>query len=129
MKLKVDGLTPILNVSSIEESVRWFAKLGWSVGFLWNEPPDFGSVKNGSSEIFLCLDGQGCRAGADETGGTWMTWWVATPSDVDVAHELAVKEGIEVTMPPIDMPWDVRECHIRHPDGHTFRVSCGLEAA
>jgi hypothetical protein len=25
------------------------------------------------------------------------------------------------------MPWHVREMHLRHPDGHVFRVSQGLE--
>jgi hypothetical protein len=26
-----------------------------------------------------------------------------------------------------DMPWNVREMHVRHPDGHVFRISQGLE--
>jgi hypothetical protein len=30
-------------------------------------------------------------------------------------------------MLPTDEPWNVREFHLRHPDGHTFRVSAGLE--
>jgi hypothetical protein len=25
------------------------------------------------------------------------------------------------------MPWNVREMHVRHPDGHVFRISCGTE--
>jgi hypothetical protein len=24
------------------------------------------------------------------------------------------------------MPWGVREMHVRHPDGHVFRVSQGI---
>jgi hypothetical protein len=24
-------------------------------------------------------------------------------------------------------PWNVREMHIRHPDGHVFRISKGIE--
>jgi hypothetical protein len=27
------------------------------------------------------------------------------------------------------MPWGVREMHVRHPDGHVFRISQGIEAA
>ena len=26
-------------------------------------------------------------------------------------------------MPPTDEPWGVREFHLRHADGHTFRIS------
>jgi hypothetical protein len=29
---------------------------------------------------------------------------------------------------PTDMPWNVREMHRRHPDGHVFRVGRGFEA-
>jgi len=33
---------------------------------------------------------------------------------------------LDVTFPPTDMPWNVRETHLRHPDGHVFRISRGL---
>ncbi len=36
------GLTPILNVSNIEESFAWFEKLGWDKGWEWGTPPTFG---------------------------------------------------------------------------------------
>ena len=35
------------------------------------------------------------------------------------------REGLEVTWPPTDEPWGVREMHVRHPDGHTFRIGRG----
>jgi len=128
------GLTPILNVSDIRESFDWFAKLGWEKGWDWGDPPTFGGVCSGDCEIFLCLDGQGGRGkgdhaktfgeGGNETGdkGVWMSIW---GDDVDEVYRLCVDQGIEVTWEPTDMPWNVREMHIRHPDGHVFRVSRG----
>ena len=47
--------------------------------------------------------------------------------DVDAVHRHCVAAGIEVMLEPEDMPWNVRELHIRHPDGHVFRISQGLE--
>jgi hypothetical protein len=38
-----------------------------------------------------------------------------------------MEQGIEVVWPPTDMEWGVREMHIRHPDGHVFRISRGEE--
>ena len=38
-------------------------------------------------------------------------------------------EGLEVAMPPTDEPWGVREMHVRHPDGHMFRIGRGVEHA
>jgi catechol 2,3-dioxygenase-like lactoylglutathione lyase family enzyme len=132
--MRVEGLTPILNVASLQESFAWFAQLGWEKLWDWGDPPDFGAVRNGKVEIFLCLNGQGGRGGAgappdpwDNTGGAWMSWWVGSPAEVDAVHALALERGVTVSWPPTDMPWGVRECHLLHPDGHTFRVSAGIE--
>jgi hypothetical protein len=134
--MAIHGVTPILNVSSVTESQAWFGKLGWRPGFTWpNESatPDFGSVCADKAEIFLCVGSQGSRGtimprhpGDDRTDGVWMSWWLGSPAEVDALHETAVREGFIVTAPPRDKPWNTREFHLRHPDGHMFRVSAGL---
>jgi hypothetical protein len=37
--------------------------------------------------------------------------------------------GLDIAWPPPSEPWGVREFNLRHPDGHTFRVSSGLRQA
>jgi hypothetical protein len=130
------GLTPILNVSNIGESFKWFEKLGWAKAWDWGDPPNFGCVRSGVYEIFLCENGQGGRgrSSSDSTSplegldtadrGMWVSMWV---DDVDQVHEECLAQGIEVTFPPTDMPWSVREMRVRHPDGHVFRVGKGIE--
>ena len=122
--MKVEQVVPILNVIDVEASVAWFGKLGWEPGFQWrgthSGPVDFGAVVAGDNEIFLCRDGQGGRGDK----GAWMSIWV---DDVDALHERAVAAGLEVTHPPTDEPWNVREFHVRHPDGHVFRIGRVLE--
>lgn len=129
-------LIPILNVSNIEESFEWFEKLGWKKAWDWGDPPDFGGVCSGECEIFLCLNGQGGRGkGAvkmtfgpegDESAdkGAWMSIFV---DDVDAVYQHCLAQGLEVAWPPTDMEWGVREMHVRHPDGHVFRIGTGLE--
>jgi catechol 2,3-dioxygenase-like lactoylglutathione lyase family enzyme len=128
-------VTPILNVSNLVESFRWFEKLGWEKGWDWGDPPNFGGVCSGICEIFLCQDAQGGRGhgGVKRTfgpdgdqradRGVWMSVWV---EDVDAVHRRCLEQGLEVTWPPTDMPWGVREMHVRHPDGHVFRISRGI---
>jgi catechol 2,3-dioxygenase-like lactoylglutathione lyase family enzyme len=132
--MKVVHLTPILNVSNIQESFAWFEKLAWKKAWDWGDPPDFGGVSSGHFEIFLCQNGQGSRggpmprhAGDDDTGGVWMSWFLETPADVDEVYKLALEQGMTVTRPPTDEPWGIREFHLRHPDGHTFRIGAGFE--
>jgi predicted lactoylglutathione lyase len=132
--MNVQDVTPILNVSSLEESFVWFEQLGWKKNWEHGDPPNFGAVMSGHSEIFLCQDGQGVRGGPmprepwdNKAGSTWMTWWLHSPTEVDKVYALALKLGVVAPWPPTDMPWNVHECHIRHPDGHTIRVSARLE--
>ena len=134
--MEVKALTPILNVSDIGSTFSWFEKWGWKKLWDWGTPPTFGAVGSGKARIFLCQGAQGGRGrGANTTTfqregdkeadkGVWMFIWVA---NVDEMHKHCVAAGLEVTFPPIDMPWDVREMHLRHPDGHVFRVGQGLE--
>jgi catechol 2,3-dioxygenase-like lactoylglutathione lyase family enzyme len=130
------GLIPILNVSNIEESFAWFEKLGWKKAWDWGDPPDFGAVSSGDFQIFLCLNAQGGRGkgenkttfGRDgnETSdkGMWISIFV---EDVEPVYQNCLSQGLEVVWPPTDMPWHVREMHVRHPDGHVFRIGHGLD--
>ena len=120
--MKLTNLTPILNVSDGSASLEWFEALGWERGFAWDDEggmhskePTFASIQSGDAEIFLCLDDQGTR-------GVWMSWFLESPEEVDAMHTECVELGLDVSMPPTDEPWGIREFHLRHPDGHTFRV-------
>jgi catechol 2,3-dioxygenase-like lactoylglutathione lyase family enzyme len=133
--MEAKATTPILNVSEMKASFAWFEKWGWKKLWDWGSPPSFGAVGSGECEIFLCLGGQGGRGrgknkstfgpeGDQESDkGVWMSLWV---DDVDAVHRECVAAGIEITFPPTNMPWNVREMHVRHPDGHVFRVSKGI---
>ncbi len=147
--MSVQSVTPVLNVSSGGVSTAWFELLGWKRGFSWNDggmicggadsnehgAAGFGSVCSGKAEVCLCHGGQGSLGtilpnfpGDDATDGVWMSRWMELAADVDALHAIAVANGMTVTYPPANKPWGVREFHLRHPDGHMFRVSAGLNA-
>ena len=126
---------PILNVSSVRESFAWFERLGWTTAWEWGDPADFGGVCSGECEIFLCEDAQGGRGrgtspttfgpDGDESGDRGV-WIMVMVDDVDAVHARCVAQLLEVTWPPTDMPWHVREMHVRHPDGHVFRIGTAI---
>ena len=56
-----------------------------------------------------------------------MSWWVERRLPRSTRRDArAVDLGLDVVWPPTDEPWGVREFHLRHPDGHTFRIGSGL---
>jgi len=134
--MKTTAVNPILNVSNIVESFAWFERLGWVKNFEWGDPVGFGSVGSGEVCIFLCENGQGGRGkgsnrstfaedgGVSADKGVWMSLWV---DDVNEVHAEVVANNIEVLWGPEDTPWGVRELHIRHPDGHVFRIGTSIE--
>lgn len=134
--MEVKGLTPILNVTDISATFAWFEKWGWKKLWDWGTPPSFGAVAGKEACIFLCQGAQGGRGRGsntttfqqqgDEEGdkGVWMSVWV---DNVDEVHKHCVAAGLEITLPPTNMPWDVREMHLRHPDGHVFRIGRGID--
>lgn len=149
--MPIESIIPVLNVRSMNESLAWFELFGWERTFTWNENGLIGEGPNAKTEnehglagfggicinkatLFLCVDGQGVRGtpkpapeGQPSTDGNWMTWWISTKAEVDNFHKIAIANNCVVTHPPTEEPWGVYEFHLRHPDGHVFRVSCGLD--
>ena len=145
--LELEQVTPILNVRSVPQSLAWFERLGWHRSFTWNEDgmiedmadrdkygeADYGGVISGSVQIFLCLDAQGARNATnemdefDQTVGVWMTWWLRTQLEVVELYARVCQLDYRIVMPLRIQPWNAVEFRIRHPDGHTFRVSALLD--
>lgn len=114
--------SPSVILRSLWKSKDWFEKWGWKKSWDWGTPPTFAAVGSGKEScIFLCQGAQGGRGHGtntttfqqhgDEEGdkGVWMSVWV---DDVDEMHKTCAAAGLDVTFPPTDMPWNVREMHI-----------------
>ncbi len=110
---KFDCVTPILNVSDMQQSLRYYRDvLGFSVAWEWGEPTGFACVKRGNVELFFCHQGQG-------VGSCWLSIFVA---DIDELHKEYLASGAIIRQPPTNFPWGVREMNIEDPDGHRLRI-------
>lgn len=129
--MRVETLSPILNVSSLSATFAWFEQLGLRKSFEWGSPATFGGVCCGAFEILLAEGAQGGRGktALTQTSGTQGAdnaekgmWLMLIIDDVDAVHATCLAQGIEVTRLPTDEPWGIREMHVRHPDGHVLRM-------
>jgi catechol 2,3-dioxygenase-like lactoylglutathione lyase family enzyme len=114
--MKIDSIVPILYATDVAESIRYFTnKLGFEGNWEWDNPPTFGGVNHGKTQIFFCKDGQGNK-------GTWMSIFI---HDVDDYYESIKSKGAVILSPPQTMEWGVREMLVEAPDGHKLRFGTG----
>ena len=50
----------------MQESFAWFEKLGWEKGWEWGDPPDFGGVCSGKSDILTAMSSASARVRTTE---------------------------------------------------------------
>ena len=105
---------PILYVHSLEASQSYYRdRLGFHIDWTDGDPPDFGAVSRGDTQIFMCERCQGHPGG-------WI--WIFAP-DVDAVHADLVKRGAIVKATPENKPWGVREMQVADPDGNVLRIA------
>jgi catechol 2,3-dioxygenase-like lactoylglutathione lyase family enzyme len=103
----------ILWVADLAASQRYYRdKLGFHIDWTDGDPPDFGAVTRGHTQLFFC---QKCQGHA----GSWI--WVFAP-DVDKLHAELVDRGAIILAPPADKPWGMREMQVGDPDGNVLRI-------
>jgi uncharacterized glyoxalase superfamily protein PhnB len=134
---EIEFITPILNVSNVPKSLRWFEQIGWRRTFTWNHAgvieemqdsddngiADFAGIGSGNVQIFLCQDGQGSRG---EGLGSWISVWVPDTKGLDLLYHAALENGMNVILGVTDQPWGAREFRLMHPDGHVLRINAFL---
>jgi catechol 2,3-dioxygenase-like lactoylglutathione lyase family enzyme len=109
---------PILSVANLHASQRYYRdQLGFKIDWDHGDPPDFGSVSRGDTQIFMCQRCQGHFGG-------WM--WVFA-KNVDKLHEELRGRGAIIKMPPTNMEWGAREMHVADPDGNVIRFASPID--
>ena len=108
----------ILYVSDLAASQHYYRdKLGFKIDWAYGEPPDFGAVSRGDTQLFMCQRCQGHP-------GSWL--WVFTP-DVDRMYGELVERGAIIKEPPANRPWGAREMIVADPDDNRLRIASGAD--
>ncbi|MCH9686737.1 MAG: VOC family protein [Deltaproteobacteria bacterium] len=112
------GTVPILSVENLDASLEHYQqRLGFSVAWVWGEPPTFASVQRGHVALFLC---EGCQ-------GQPQTWVSVFIDDVDELHREYQRRGATIVQPPTNHEWGMREMLVEDRDGHRLRIGHGLD--
>jgi predicted enzyme related to lactoylglutathione lyase len=115
----VECITPILRVSSIPISIRYYVDLlGFALDWGHEDASEMASVSRDGHSIMLCQGEQG-------QPGTWI--WIGV-EDIDPLFEHYASKGAKIRQKPINQPW-AYEMQIEDPDGHVLRFGSEPKSA
>lgn len=102
----------IFVVTNVPDSVAYFRdKLGFTVEFLYGEPPSYAGVSRGNVAIHL-------EAAANTHHRVGQTGLNVFLPDVDALYEELRGREARILKPPHDRPWGMRNCVVSDLDGN-----------
>lgn len=111
--MNIESVIPILYSEDVRRSIRFYTEiLGFREHWSWDDTPTFGGVIHGDAVIFFCKGDQGHKG----------TWLAVNVDNVDEFYERVKAMAVEISGPPEDKPWSMRELLLKDPDGHILRV-------
>lgn len=115
--INLNRTVPILDVSNYEASMEYYCcKLGFRKNWEWGDPASFGSVVRDQVELFITETPEG-------PFGTSTNIFV---KNVEALYVEFQRSGANITMPPKQMVYGVRELRVEDPDGHILRFTQNL---
>ena len=116
------SLAPILAVPDVLEAAEFYCdKLGFTIGFLFGDPPTHGGIHRGEwtnegAHIQLSLTDQPLPP-KPQVG-----FYVFMGEDVDGLFEQYRAAGVHIEREPTNEPWGMREFAIRDCHGYLLRL-------
>ncbi len=98
-----------VSVRDLRASIDHYTeKLGFSLGFTWQDPPTFAGVNFGEAQLFL--------SPGEPAPGACSLHFVVDDADALFAYHVA--QGAEVVVPPGDREYGLRDYAVRDLDGY-----------
>jgi catechol 2,3-dioxygenase-like lactoylglutathione lyase family enzyme len=110
----------VLVVSDVRQAVEFYTtKLGFWLAFIEDEPATFAGVNLGHVQIFL-------EKGTPDPHGVRVFFVVG---DADELHAFHASQGVDITDPPEDRPYELRDYGVRDLHGYQLRFGHYLYGA
>ena len=97
---------------SVPDTCSWYVdKLGFSLRFLWGEPPTHGAVLLDEACVHFWR-------GPPQLGENWLYFDI---DNLEAMYERARSGGVEIAKEPETYPWDMREFNAVDLNGYKIR--------
>ena len=137
MAATVEFVDPVLTVKNVARSAEWYRRmLGLKVAMTMPEKskkPSFIRLVNDAGAAFMVGNGSDAMAGtkapkevteavASRMAPKVVGFYFRVDKDIDALYRSARRKGAKVLSPPTDMPYEMREFHLRDPDGYDVGI-------
>ncbi len=121
MEAKLSHLVPILPVTDIGETLKFYAEtLGFPSTWSWEDPPSMARVQRDDLSILFTLDVKRARQSA---GMDIMIFLLG----INALYEEMQARRVRFAAKMEDKPWGVREFAVRDNTGYFLRFAQSLE--
>ena len=118
----ISHLSPILAVSNMEASLKFYNSLGFTTEFLWQDPPSYAVLAAGeNASVHLSLLDPEDRANPPR-GIIYIF-----VHDVDKLYQDCLDQGIKIKVEIGDRDYRMRDFEIKDPDGNLLTLGKGLD--
>jgi predicted lactoylglutathione lyase len=126
-QLKAKTLSTSLTVNDINQSVRFFEGLGFTIDEKWEQDGKLAGVmmKAGEAQIGLMQDDW--KKGKDRQKGVGMRLFISTTQNIDDLATRAKENGVRIDVEPHDTEWKSRAFEVTEPTGFKITISSHVE--
>lgn len=110
--IRCSAVYPTFAAPDVLETCNWYVeKLGFTLRFLWGEPPTHGAILFGEACVHFWQ-------GPGQLNDNWLYFDI---DNLDAMHARAVANGVEITRPPQNYDWGMREFNAVDLNGYNIR--------
>lgn len=121
--LQASGIMPSLTVNNLQESLRFYEALGFTVDEKWEQEGVLlgAMLKAGHCQLGLSQDDG--QKGRDRVKGVGIRLYIEAGNDIDAMAAQAKHAGLTLAVEPRDTEWGARAFDVVDPSGFLLTIS------
>ena len=122
------SVMPSLTVNNLQQSLDFFAGLGFEVEDRWEEDGKLLGAMLKAGEARLGLSQDDGKKGTNRVKGVGMRLYVEAADDIDQVAARAKAAGISLSREPHDTDWGTRAFEVTEPSGFLLTIASSPRA-
>ena len=122
------SVTPSLTVNNLQQSLDFFAGLGFEVEEKWENDGILMGAMLKAGEARLGLSQDDGKKGRDRIKGVGVRIYIEADDDIDQVAKRAKESGITLKAEPHDTEWGTRAFEVTEPSGFLLTIGSAAPA-